>query len=138
MASATSIGSRRPEAVVERWISAFNERDLSAMLACLDDEVEFHPLKLHGIAATYAGHLGVRRWFAQVTELGHDHQIVDFQILSRSPATIVATGGLTFGGEPVDTPFCAVHRVRRGRIVSAHHYMSDPGTLDRLGLVDED
>ncbi len=52
------------EATVRRWFDAFNSRDLKGMLACMHPHVDFHPLRLHGIDASYRGHRGVSAWFA--------------------------------------------------------------------------
>ncbi len=123
------------DVVVARWISAFNRRGLAEMLACLDRAVEFHPLKLHEIEPVYHGHAGVERWFEHLDRYRHDHRIVVSSIQVMPSGKVLTSGGLTFGSEPVATPFCAVHTVTAALIVAAHHYMSDAETVIRLGLV---
>ena len=119
-----------------RWISAFNMRDLAGMLACLDRDVRFHPLKLHGVAdGGYRGHEGVERWFAEITARGHDHRIVVSELRALPAGVILTVGRLRFAGVSAGTPVCGVHEVADGLIVKAHHYMSDPDTLERLGLL---
>jgi SnoaL-like domain len=51
-------------------------RDVEGMLAHLDPEVRFHPLRLSGLDGSYRGHDGVQRWFARQTQLHHDYAIV--------------------------------------------------------------
>jgi hypothetical protein len=38
-----------PDAIVTRWVDAFNERDLEGTLARLHPEVLFHPLRVAGL-----------------------------------------------------------------------------------------
>ena len=38
-----------------------------------------------------------------------------------------------FNARDLGAPFCALHRLADGPIVSAHHYLSDPDLLARLG-----
>ena len=51
------------EALVSRWVDAFNARDLDGILACMDAEVRFFPLRLSRLGRFYRGHDGVRQWF---------------------------------------------------------------------------
>ena len=47
MSGATS--ALAPDALVRRWVDAFHARDVEGMLAHLDPEVRFHPLRLSGL-----------------------------------------------------------------------------------------
>ncbi len=42
------------DAIVARWVDAFNDRDLEGMLARCHPEVRFHPLRLAGSMALTA------------------------------------------------------------------------------------
>jgi ketosteroid isomerase-like protein len=46
-----------------RAFQAFDDRDLDALLAMLDDDVEAFPI-LAGMDGSYHGHDGIRRWWA--------------------------------------------------------------------------
>lgn len=119
-----------------RWVNAFNMRDLAGMLACLDTDVRFHPLKLHGVASTgYQGHEGVERWFADITAQRHDHRIMASEFRTLPDGVILTIGRLGFAAVSAGTPVCGLHEVANGLIVTAHHYMSDPDTLERLGVL---
>lgn len=135
--NATTEGSDEIDTPSARWVSAFNMRDLAGMLALMDRSVEFHPLKLDGgISGTgYRRHEGVERWFAEITARGHDHRIVVSEFRTLPGGVIVTVGRLSFADVSAGTPVCGVHEVADGLIVTAHHYMSDPDTLDRLGLL---
>jgi hypothetical protein len=119
-----------------RWISSFNARDLAGMLACLDRDVRFHPLKLNGVTSSgYRGHAGVERWFAEITARGHEHRIVVSEFRTLPAGVTLTIGRLSFADVSAATPVCGVHEVADELIVTAHHYMSDPDTLERLGLL---
>ena len=45
------------------------------------------------------------------------------------------TSGTSVAGESGIAPFCALHRIADGLTFAAHHYLSDPHTLQRLDLV---
>jgi ketosteroid isomerase-like protein len=49
-----------------RAFQAFEDRDLDALLAMLDDDVEAFPI-LSGMEGGYRGHDGIRRWWAGLT-----------------------------------------------------------------------
>ena len=49
--------------LTRRAFKAFDDRDLDALLAVLDDDVEAFPI-LAGMEGDYRGHDGIRRWWA--------------------------------------------------------------------------
>ena len=51
-----------------RWIEAFNARDLEAMIALCDPNVEFHSAFAAVGGASYHGHAGMRRWHRDLEE----------------------------------------------------------------------
>ena len=124
-----------PETVVSRWVDSFNARDLERMLACLSEDVDFHPVRMSGLGASYRGHDGVREWFARLRRLGHDYRIVLAEARDAGDGRVFASGSLTLGGEADVGPFCALHRIAGGVIVSAHQYHSDPDMIEQLGLI---
>jgi hypothetical protein len=133
---ASAAGPEETDTPSARWVRAFNRRDRAGMLACLDPHVRLHPLKLHGVSDTgYRGHEGVMRWFADITRQGHEHRIVVSEFRTLPAGVIVTVGRLDFAGVSASAPVCGVHEVANRLIVSARHYMSDPDTLERLGLL---
>ena len=126
--------SQPDAAVVGRFISAFNLRDLDAMLDVLDRDVEFHPLKMHPVENLYRGHAGVREWFAQLVAHDLEHRISVSAIEPLPTAGILAVGNLEVAGARVMTEFCALYQVKDGLIERGHHYMTDRTTLYRLGI----
>ena len=122
------------EVVVSGWVDATNRRDLAGILARLDPDVCFHPLRLTGLDGSYRAHDGVRRWFERLSVLQHEHVIDLSAIEVAGDGQMIAVGALRLGGVEVG-PFCALHAIRDGLIVTAHQYFTDRGMLERIGLV---
>jgi ketosteroid isomerase-like protein len=131
-ALATVVGMR--ERMVLRWVDAFNARDLPGMLRCLDADVRFHPLRLSGLSGSYRGHNGVCEWFERL-RVRHEPRILVAEVQCVGEDQVSALGSLCLGTDPEIAPFCGLHRFRGGRIVAAHHYLSDPEMIDYLGLI---
>jgi ketosteroid isomerase-like protein len=121
-----------PEAVVSRWIDCFNLRDLDGMLACMSREVRFYPLRLSGLKRCYRGHDGVREWFARLNEVGHTHRLGVHNLRAEANGEVVAVGELHLeeGADPAR--FWARDQVEDGRIVVAHHYLTDPAIFESI------
>ncbi len=124
-----------PDALVSRWVDAFNAKHLEGMLARLDPEVRFHPLRLSGLDRSYRGHDGVERWFVQLARLRYEHVIVVSDVHGIGDDKVLVVGALRLIGNLEIASFCALHRIVDGVIVAAHHYLSDPDMLERVGLI---
>jgi ketosteroid isomerase-like protein len=127
--------AQRSETIVVRWVDAFNERDLDRMLACLAPDVDFHPLRLSGLASRYRGHDGVREWFRRSRRLRHQHQIGLCEVRDVGQRQVFAAGSLSLAGEAEIGPFCALHRIRGGLIAVVYQYLTDPDMIEQLGLI---
>ena len=124
-----------PAALVSRWVDAFNAKDLEGMLARLDPDVRFHPLRLSGLDRSYRGHDGVQRWFVQLARLRYEHVIIVSGVHGTGDDKVLVVGALGLIGNLEIAPFCALHRIVDGVIVAAHHYLSDPDMLEHVGLI---
>lgn len=122
-------------ALVAHFISAFNLRDLDAMLARLHRDVEFHPLRLIEVGNRYAGHTGVREWFAELVVLDLHHRVVISALQASSSGLVIASGRLEIGNDTMPTMFCGVYRLTDRLIIAGHHYMSDLETLTQVGIL---
>jgi ketosteroid isomerase-like protein len=118
-----------PETVVSEWMAAFNSRDLEAILARMDRDVLFHPLRLNGLERSYFGHDGMRAWFARVEELGHRHRIEVSRVRRNGEDGVLAMGELYLTADAKPEPFWGQSRVENGRITVQRHYLTLPGIL---------
>jgi ketosteroid isomerase-like protein len=113
------------EATVRRWFDAFNSRDLEEMLACMDPDVDFRPLQLHGIEGAYRCHDGVRDWLADLMRMKHHHRIELSRVKGSSGGEVIAAGTLFAASSGGSSSFWAVERFEGGLIVAASHSLSD-------------
>ena len=123
-------------ALAERYVAAYNDRDLQAMLDVLDASIVSHPSRLVG-ATDHEGHDGVRAWWKAMEDRGDWYQVGIREIRQPDPDRVAILGDIYDDGERV-SPWCLIMRVRDGLIVESHSYLSDADLLDRLGLMDSE
>jgi ketosteroid isomerase-like protein len=133
--SVSTLTADRSEAVVLRWVLAFNARDLDGMLACVAERVVVHPLRLGGLASTYRGREGVREWVERSRRARHDYRIAVCEVRDLGAGKVFSNGSLSLGEETDIGPICTLHQVERGLIVTAREYLTEPDMLERLGLI---
>jgi ketosteroid isomerase-like protein len=123
--------------IVRQWAGAFNRRDVDALVALADPEIEFHPSILVGARRTYVGHDGLRRWVEDVKATHIEHTVEISRARRSSSGDVVLTGKLFAGGKPVG-PFSMRFRLRGGRVIDAASYLSEESVLIALGHIDAD
>lgn len=116
--------------LVQRWLTAFNSRDVTGLLAAAHPEIVLRPLRWVP-GREYRGHEGVRRWVDDLEASPHASTLTTLSIKQDESGLIVAEG--TIDSDPVS--FAALFEVRDGRLVSVRSYMSDRALLTDLGLV---
>jgi len=114
------------EETVRRWFEAFNSRDLETMLACMHPQVDFHPLRLHGLDSAYHGHAGVREWFGSLIAMEHHHRIDLDEVRETGDGQLVAAGILSAADPAGPSSFWALESFAEGKIVVAYHYVTKP------------
>lgn len=87
--------------------------------------VDFRPLRLHGLESAYHGHAGVREWFAGLQELEHRHRIEITAVRPDSDGKLVASGTMSAADPGGPASFWAMERFEGGMIVAAQHFLSD-------------
>ena len=124
------------DVLVRHWVDAFNARDLEGMLAPPSPGGALLPAEARRARWLIPTAMtAFRRWFARLTQLRHEHVFVLSDVHGAGDHRVLAVGGLTVAGEFEIAPFCALHRIAGGLIVAAHHYLTDPDMLERLGLI---
>ena len=102
---------------------AFDDHDLDALLAMLDDDVEAFPI-LAGMDDGYHGHDGIRRWWAGL--LGtFPAEVVDLHDLGDLTIAVLRLRG--HGAEsdtPVDAAAWQVSQFRHGKCIGWRVYIS--------------
>jgi ketosteroid isomerase-like protein len=102
-----------------RCVDAFNRRDLDALLAVMDDDVEVFS-RLVAIEGSLKGHDGMRHWWKSWFEVWPDYRIEVVEVRDRGDVTLATLRALGHGAGS-DVPFEDVAwqlaRWRRGKCV---------------------
>jgi ketosteroid isomerase-like protein len=86
-----------------RCIDAFNRRDLDALLALMDDDVEAVS-RLIAIEGTLEGHDGIRRWWKSWFDVWPDYQIEIVEVRDLGDMTLATLRAFGHGAGS-DVPF---------------------------------
>ena len=122
--------------LTRRAFQAFHDRDLDALLAMLDDDVEAFPF-LAGMEGGYRGHDGIRRWWAGLLGTFPDFsaEIVELHDLGDSTMAVLRMPG---HGAESDTPFDAaawhVSHFQHGKCIGWRAYTREREALEAVGL----
>jgi ketosteroid isomerase-like protein len=74
-------------ALAHRTVDAFNRRDLDALLALMDDDVEAFP-PLASMEGAYHGHAGIRRWWESLLDTLPDFAIEVVEVRDSDDLTV--------------------------------------------------
>jgi ketosteroid isomerase-like protein len=133
-----------PEANVDlarRAFAAFAERDLPALLALMDPDVEFLPVTatvtMNG--RPYRGHDGIARYMDDVGRVWNELRVYPSEF-RELPDCVIAVGRIHArgGGMIVDRPTGWVWRMRAGKIVWGRVYATPEEALQAAGLSDRE
>lgn len=118
--------------LTRRGFQAFNDRDLGALLAILDEDVEIVPI-LAAMEGSYHGHDGLRRWWTGLLGGFPDInvEVLEVRDLGETTIAVVRVSG---SGAESDTPFDAavwqVNQWRNGKCVRWHAYSGEGDALE--------
>lgn len=124
--SLTDADTRR---LARRFVAAYNDQDLEAMLALLDEHVAIHPAPLFERRPHYSGHAGVREWWETMLASGRWYQVVVTEVRRVESDRWAILGEIHDEGE-VLSPWIVLLRVRNALITESRSYLSDEGLLD--------
>lgn len=122
--------------LTRRAFQAFDDRDLDALLAMLDDDVEAFPI-LAGMEGGYRGHDGIRRWWAGLLGTFPDFRAEVVEVHDLGDLTIAVLRLRGHGAEsdtPVDAAAWHVSQFRHGKCIGWRVYTSESEALDAVGL----
>ena len=125
----------------KRANDAFNRRDVDALLAEVDPNVEVHPgmaALLGGEATVYHGHEGVRAWLRDneeaFAEFSSEYTIRDLG--QRVLATGHLRGRGKHSGAEIESPVGWVVEYKNGRAIHGRAYLTPEEALDAAGLAE--
>ncbi len=132
-APAAPTGPDEAVALAQRYVEAYNNRDLDAMLACQDENIVSTPSRLFR-NRPHTGHAGVRAWWAAMETTGQWYTVVIREIRPLDKERIAVLGEIR-DGEQLLSPWAVLIRIRNGLITESHSYLSDEELLEELDLL---
>jgi ketosteroid isomerase-like protein len=124
----------------KRGSDAANRRDIDALLAVVDPDVEWHPAMaalLSGEGTTYRGHEGIRDWLRDQEEAFAQSRI-DYSEIRDLGERVVAIGRLRARGKEsgaeTDSPVAWVVEFKNGKVIQAKAYLDPEKALEAVGL----
>jgi len=118
--------------LAERYVAAYNDRDLDAMLALQDEHIVSYPSRLVD-ETRHEGHDGVRAWWEAISAADRWYDVVIHEIRQPDPDR-VAVFGAVYLDDGLISPWCVVIRVRRGLIVESRSYLTEHDLVEQLGV----
>ena len=124
----------------KRGVEAANRRDIEALLAELDPEIEWHSALLASVAggaAVYRGHEGVRKWLRDLEEAFSEVHS-EFSEIRDLGNRLVAIGRLRTRGKEsgaeTESPVAWLVRFNDGKLIYARPYLDPNQGLEAAGL----
>jgi uncharacterized protein len=125
--------------IVRRAFEAFSQRDVSALLALADEEMEFFPAtaRVAGRDEPYRGHDGMRAYMADVARVWQE-LLIEPEELREEGEVVVVTGRVyAWGvGRVIDSPAGWVFRVREGRLLYGAVFDTRRAALEAAGIAE--
>jgi ketosteroid isomerase-like protein len=125
--------------IVRRLWANLEREPMNLPLDLLDEEIEVRNPPGFPVAEEYDGHDGARRWAAEVWEVFSEfHHDVEEVIEVGDGETVVSVqrlkGRMRHSGLEMNLRWAAVWRLRNGKAVSAHGYMTRREAFEAAGL----
>src|SRR5438105_956466 len=124
------------EDVVKTAISAVNERDIEAYLACCTDDIQLYTPFAH-LLGPNEGAAGIRRFFQDIEDASPDFhlelerlELVGDQVL----AFFKTHGSVRISGVPLDSENAVVYDFADDRITRVRIFSDRQAALARLGM----
>ena len=122
--------------LARQGVDAFNRRDLDALLALMDDEVEGAP-PLASMEGNYHGHAGIRRWWESLLEGLPDFTAEVVEVRDLGDLTVAVLRNRAHGAAsdaPVEEMLWLVGEWRNRKAVWWHSFRSEAEALEAAGL----
>jgi ketosteroid isomerase-like protein len=119
-----------------RAMDAVNRRDLGALLAVMDDDVEAAPL-MTAMEGSYRGHDGIRRWWENLHDVWPDFSVEVLEVRDLGDVTLVALcirGHAAGSDTPGEQRTWYSATVRDEKIVRWSNHMTEAEALEAAGL----
>ena len=124
--------------LAQQSVDAFNRRDLDALLALMEEDVEGVP-PLASMEGNYHGHAGIRRWWENLFENLPDFAIEVVEKRDHEDLTITVVRNRAHGAAsaaPVEERLWIVAEWRNRKAIWWHTFGSEAEALKAVGLAE--
>ena len=122
-----------------RSVEAFNRRDLDAVLALMDDDVEIES-RIVVIEGGLRGHDGTRRWWQNWLDTWPDYKVEVLEVRDIGDVTLAALRNLGHGAGsqvPFEDTIWRLDRWRAGKCISWSIFINRAEALEAVGLSEQ-
>jgi len=123
------------EAVVRRFVDAFNRRDARALAEVTDSDIEWYPSSMVRARGVYSGHAGLARWVSELEAAAVQYSARVREVRALDERRVVVLSEVFVEDERVSPSTLLVVFGDDGAIVEARGYLSDEELLTQLGLL---
>lgn len=126
-------------AVVERSITAVNERDIDGYLVCCSEDIQLRT-PLAAIEGAYEGQAAIRRFFADIQDTAPDFRVDVERLDPVGPDQVLALLRITASGRASGAPAAAatptanVYDLADGKITRIRIFVNRDEALKAVGL----
>ena len=122
--------------LAHRGVDAFNRRDLTALLALADDDIDGAPA-LASMEGHYHGHAGIRRWWESLFSGLPDFTIEVVEVRDLGDLTVAvldfrAQGAVSHA--PVEQRVWQLAEWRDGKVIRWQTFRTEAEALEAAGL----
>jgi len=113
---------------------SFNRRDLDALLALMNDDVEIEP-RFGALEGDYRGREGVRRWWSDLLDFLPDYRAELVEVQDLGDMMLGQIRGRAHGAvstTPVDETWWQTIRWRDGRCIGWRNFATKPDALETI------
>jgi ketosteroid isomerase-like protein len=122
--------------LIRAGVDALNRRDVDAMLATLDPDVELEPLRAVLEGSVYRGHEGLREWLDDMDEDWQDFHFEIADLRPLAPDRVLLVGRVRAraraSGVELDDTAAWVCDVRDGKVARVHFYSDAKSALEAV------
>jgi ketosteroid isomerase-like protein len=124
--------------LAHRFVDAFNQRDLGAVLELMDADVEGIALEVE-LEGRYHGHAGIRRWYAGLMDTIPDIALEVVEMRDLGDQTLAAlrlAGHGALSDTPTEVPLWVLGEWRARKAVRWKAYGTEAEALEAAGLAE--